>query len=83
MLTPDMYVKVYKSKIDNTADTLSVVMIYKGIKFDSQLDKTIEVQMVNSRIHVFTRLRGRDGVTASDVQRQKAAFDDMADIMMK
>lgn len=83
LLTPDIYLKVYKSKIDDTADPVSAVMIYKGIKFDSQPDKTIEVQMVNSKIHVFTRLRGRDGVTVADIQRQKAAFDDMADIMTK
>jgi hypothetical protein len=33
--------------------------------------------MVNSNIHVFTRLKGRDGVKASDVALQYKAFKDM------
>jgi carboxylesterase len=81
LITPDIYVKVYKSKVDDTADPVSAVMIYKGIKFDSQPDKTIDVQMVNSSIHVFTRLKGREGVTDADTLNQQEAFDDMSRIM--
>ncbi len=77
LITPDVYVKVYKSKIDATADPVSAVMIYKGIKYDSQPDKHIDVKMVDSKLHVFTRLQGRDGVTAADVANQKMAFDEM------
>lgn len=74
LITPNLYVKVYKSRIDATADPVSAVMIYKGLRYEYG---KIDVEMIDSDIHVFTRLRGRTNVTAKDVELQQQAFADM------
>ena len=74
-LPANTYMKVYKSSSDATADPVSAVMIYKGMRTAS--GGNIDVEMVNSNLHVFTRLAGRDEVTAADSQRQYNAFEDM------
>lgn len=68
--------KVYKSQVDEVADPVSAVMIYKGMKTSD--GGHIDVELVDSKIHVFTRLAGRDGVTAADRTLQKRVFDEMA-----
>ena len=50
--------KVFHSKNDPTANSLSTVLIYKGLT-KSNGDK-IDVQIMNSDIHVFTRLKLRE-----------------------
>jgi carboxylesterase len=67
--------KIYKSKIDATADPVSAPMLYKGLKTSD--GKNVEIEMYDSDLHVFTRLRGRIGVTAKDTQNQTDAFADM------
>lgn len=67
--------KIYKSKIDATADPVSAVLLYKGLKTAD--GKNVDIEMVNSDIHVFTRLRGRNTTTAKDTLNQQAAFADM------
>jgi carboxylesterase len=67
--------KIYKSKIDATADPVSAVMLYKGIKTAD--GNNVDIEMVNSDIHVFTRLRGRNSSTTKDIQNQQDAFTDM------
>jgi len=75
---PDnLYVKVYKSKIDDVADPVSALLIYKGLKYDGALYKNIDVELVNSKIHVFTRLRGRDSISNADIQLQQKVFAEM------
>lgn len=69
------YMKVYKSRIDATADPVSALLIYKGVHTSS--GNRIDVEMVESELHVFTRLRGRNDVTAADTQLQMAAFAEM------
>lgn len=67
--------KVYKSKKDPTADPVSAVLIYKGIKtFEGS---SIETEMAESDLHVFTRLALRDAVTAKDIENQQQAFEDI------
>ncbi|WP_026462779.1 alpha/beta hydrolase [Adhaeribacter aquaticus] len=68
--------KVYKSKIDETADPVSAVMLYKGIKTSD--NKPIEVSMVDSDLHVFTRLDLRKSVTAKDLENQRQTFEEIA-----
>lgn len=41
----------------------------------------IDVEMLNSNLHVFTRLKGRDGVTNADYARQHKTFTEMEKIM--
>jgi carboxylesterase len=68
--------KVYKSKSDGTADPVSAVLIHKGVRTSD--DKAVEVNMVNSDLHVFTRLDLRPSVSAQDRDNQRQAFEDMA-----
>jgi carboxylesterase len=75
------YMKVYKSQTDDVADPISALMIYKGMKTSD--GNKIDVELVNSKIHVFTRLRGRDGVTLADKANQHKAFAEMEARMMK
>lgn len=67
--------KVYKSKKDPTADPVSAVLIFKGVKtFQGQ---KIEVEMIESDLHVFTRLELRDVIRPQDLQNQQEAFEDI------
>ena len=67
--------KVYKSQTDDVADPISSLMIYKGMK--TSTGGNIDVQLVDSKIHVFTRLSGREGVTAHDRTLQHNTFKEM------
>jgi carboxylesterase len=69
--------KVYKTAKDETADPVSALLIHKGLRTSD--GKPIEVQMLDSRLHVFTRLNGRnpESISAADRQRQQQAFEDM------
>jgi carboxylesterase len=70
--------KVYKTKHDNSADPVGALLIYKGMR---KADGShIEAQMLDSRLHVFTRLMYRDPA-ASDADRalQKWAFGEMTE----
>ncbi len=74
-LPPVTFMKVYKSLEDESADPVSAVLIYKGIKTVSP--GQLEVEMLHSKLHVATRLRGRDGVTAEDRAMQSRIFTEM------
>jgi carboxylesterase len=69
--------KVYKTSRDETADPVSALLIYRGLRTDD--GGRIEVQMLDSRLHVFTRLAGRNpaAITSADRQSQEAAFREM------
>ena len=73
--------KVYKSERDETADPISAVMIYKGMR--TAAGGNIDVEMEPSNLHVFTRLQGRDNITADQRTLQQKAFADMESIMTK
>ena len=73
------FLKEYKSKIDEVADPISAVMIYQGMRTSD--GGFIETEIVNSKIHVFTRLKGRDGVTDADRKLQQRVFNEMIDKM--
>lgn len=66
--------KVYKSLQDASADAIGALMIYKGIT-ESDGSK-VDVEMIDSDLHVFTRLAGREEITQSDRDAQVAAFED-------
>ncbi|QRR00173.1 alpha/beta hydrolase [Dyadobacter sandarakinus] len=67
--------KVYKSKKDTTADPVSAVLIYKGLK--SADAQPVEVEMIDSELHVFTRLDLRPNLMPKDRDNQKNAFEDI------
>ena len=64
---------IYKSKYDEVADRISGVLIYNGIESNSMNSK--EIDMVNSHIHVMTRLQGRNNITDNDISIQKMLFN--------
>jgi carboxylesterase len=72
-------VKVYKSIKDPTADAVSAVLIYKGLK-NSDGSK-IDIEMLDSELHVVTRLTGRDNITQHDRDIQAHVFNDMYQIL--
>jgi carboxylesterase len=67
--------KVYKSKKDPAADPVSAVLVYRGTK--TATGQPIEVEMIDSELHVYTRLNLRDQVSAKDQQNQTATFTDV------
>ena len=75
-LPPNTYLKSYHSKLDPTANSASTVLIYKGVNSDNQ--NNIEAEIMDSEIHVFTRLSLREGLTQKDIANQQKAFEEMA-----
>jgi carboxylesterase len=80
-LSAGVRVKVYKSIKDPTADAVSAVLISKGLK-NSDGSK-IDIEMIDSELHVVTRLNGRDNITQHDRDIQTHVFDDMYNIVMQ
>ncbi|MDX9747832.1 MAG: hypothetical protein RBT57_04965 [Paludibacter sp.] len=71
-LTPGTNLTIFKSEIDRTADPVSAVLLHKG--FHKAHGQQVDVQMISSELHVFTRLRGRNTVTDKDRTNQQNAF---------
>ncbi|TDD99541.1 alpha/beta hydrolase [Flavobacterium cellulosilyticum] len=70
------YLKVFHSLHDPVASTTSSVLIYKGLKTSS--GSKIEVQLIYSDIHVFTRLNLRTKVTLLQKNNQLDVFNQIA-----
>ena len=68
--------KVYKSIKDPTADPVSAVLIYKGVKNSS--GGKIDLEMVDSELHVYTRLKLREAVTERDSLNQVTTFAEIS-----
>lgn len=60
---------IYKSTYDEVADRISAILIYNGIEINSLNSK--DLYMINSNIHVMTRLQGRSNITDNDILIQK------------
>ena len=73
--------KVYKAIKDPTADAVSAVLIYKGLKHAD--GSNIDIEMIDSEFHVVTRLDGRDNITQHDKDNQTHVFGDMYSILMQ
>jgi len=70
------YLKTFHSKNDPVANSLSTVLIYKGLR-DFNGNK-IDVHIMDSDIHVFTRLKLRPYVSQLELDNQQAAFAQIA-----
>lgn len=66
---------VYKSSKDGSADPISAVLIDKGVEMNGTANKTIK--MVESDLHVFTRLKGRNTYTTKDLENQQNIFTEI------
>ena len=80
-LPAGIHMKVYKSIKDSSADAVSAVLIYKGLKNSD--GSNIDIEMIDSELHVVTRLDGRDNITQQDRDIQTYVFDDMLMILMQ
>lgn len=80
-LPQDTYLKVYKSIKDETAEPVSALLIYKGLK--TSKGANIDVEMVESNLHVFTRLKGRSNVSSADEALQLKTFTEMRNKMLE
>ena len=74
-LPSNLKLTVYKSDKDNSADPLSAVLLYQGVKLANQ--QNISVHIVKSDLHVFTRLLGRNNYTPTDKQNQYDVFTEI------
>ena len=72
---------IYKSKYDEVADRVSGILIYNGIESNSMNSK--EIYMVNSHIHVMTRLQGRNNIIDNDISIQKMIFNQIIEKINK
>lgn len=69
--------KVYKVKQDKNADPVGALLIYKGMRRSD--GSHVEVEMIDSKLHVFTRLEARKGIPSEqDIENQESAFREMA-----
>jgi carboxylesterase len=73
--------KVYKSERDDAADPVSAVLIHKGVRTGA--GQPVEVTMVPSELHVFTRLSLRPNPSAKDLENQRLAFTDIANTITR
>lgn len=73
---------VRKSKHDNSADPVGALMIYKGMR--DSAGNHVDVKLVDSRLHVFTRLAARSSAPSpADSALQLGAFREMAGMAQK
>ena len=80
-LPPGCSLNVFKSEKDEVSDPVSAVMIYKGITTNA--GGKVDVNMVPSNLHVYTRLAGRNiRISASDVQNQTSTFNKIANLLI-
>ena len=70
------YIKAFHSKHDPVASTTSTVLLYKGLTLSN--GNKIDAQIMDSEIHVFTRLSLRPAVSTLEKANQLDAFEQMA-----
>jgi carboxylesterase len=70
-------VVVYKSLSDDAADPASAVLIQQGLSPAEQFD----VHMMDSKLHVFTRLALRRNIRQVDADNQVWCFGDMVRVV--
>ncbi len=80
-LPKNVYLKMYKSVRDPTADPVSAALIYNGVQ--TSTGARMDFDWINGDIHVFTRLNLVPDVTAQDQANQVYAFTDMTKRIFK
>lgn len=74
-LPKNVFMTVYKSKKDGTVDPNSAVLLKRGVKNNDGTE--IDIQMIESSLHVFTRLHGRNSYSQNDIELQQKTFNDI------
>ena len=72
-LPDNVSLSVYKTKKDDAADPIGAALLYNGITNKENLKVTI----INSKLHVFTRLKGRNVITPEDIELQNKVFNEI------
>ena len=72
--------KCYKAKVDDSADPVGALLIYKGVT--TAKGAKVAVEMVDSEYHVFTQLATRTGATEKDYALQQRVFTEMTERML-
>jgi carboxylesterase len=72
-LPDNVSLTVYKAKKDGAADPIGAALLYNGITNKEKLKVTI----INSELHVFTRLKGRNVITSEDLELQNNIFNEI------
>ena len=72
-LPDNVSLSVYKTKKDDAADPIGAALLYNGITNKENLKVTI----INSELHVFTRLKGRNVITPEDIELQNKVFNEI------
>lgn len=75
VLPAGVRLKVYKAHRDGSADPASAVQLQKGLKESN--GNEIVVRVVDSDLHVFTRLKGRNVVSDADRKLQAQVFEEI------
>lgn len=70
---------VFKSEKDGSADPISAAIIEKGIKLDN--GNNITTYLIDSDLHVFTRLKGRNSYSNKDIVNQNFAFSTIRQLL--
>jgi len=70
------HVHVFQSKYDPTSSATGAVLMYKGLKYKD--GTRIKVDIMDSDIHVFTRLSLRQNITEKYKENQFSAFRQMS-----
>ena len=72
-LPDNISLTIYKAKKDGSADPIGAALLYRGITNKEKL----KVKIINSELHVFTRLKGRNVITAEDIELQNNLFNEI------
>ena len=75
------YLKLYKTTRDKTVAPVSAVLIYKGLR--SSMGGKIDIEMIDSDFHVYTRLVAREGVSEKDEKYQQDTFGEIYQKLIK
>jgi esterase/lipase len=73
ILPKTLSASIYHSKSDPVLDPKSSQEIYCSLK-ESKIKKS-QIFLIDSHYHVFTRLAGRNTITATDIQTQRNVFN--------
>ena len=68
-------ITVYKSNKDGSADPIGAVLLDKGLKLEAANLKKIKI--IDSDLHVFTRLKGRNTFSTKDKENQQIVFNEI------
>ncbi len=71
---------IYKSKGDKVADPISGLIMYKGLKNSGGGEK--KLKMLDSPLHVFTRLSGRNTIRPEDLELQQRVFQEIRSLTL-